>query len=221
MSRHMIVPLLFGILGAVVFTSLGIWQLQRLDWKQGVLAEIDRRLAADPVALPADPDPVDDKYLQVTVSGELGEAAIYVLTTQAGAGHRVIVPLTLTDGRQIMVELGFVPSAGQMPVPPTGTLNATGYLMWPDEVDGYTPDPDLTTNEWYARDVIRMAQALEATPIFVVVTEGDNLGAIAPSKVSIHISNRHLEYVFTWFGFAIIWIGMTGLYLWRIKRRPM
>ena len=220
MTRQMIIPLLFGILGAILFVSLGMWQLQRLEWKQGILAEIDRRLAADPVAIPADPDPVADEYLRVELSGTLGEGVVYVLTTQGQPGYRVIVPLSLTDGRTILAELGFVPSARQMVASPVGTLNGTGYLMWPDEVDGYTPEPDLSANEWYARDVDRMAETLGTDPILVVLTDADNINDITPSEVSIHISNRHLEYVFTWLGFAIIWIGMTALYLWRIKRRP-
>jgi hypothetical protein len=35
----------------------GLWQVQRLAWKQGVLAEIEARLGAAPAPLPAAPDP--------------------------------------------------------------------------------------------------------------------------------------------------------------------
>jgi surfeit locus 1 family protein len=220
MTRSMIIPLLFGVLGAILFVSLGTWQLQRLEWKQGILAEIDQRMAAEPVALPDNPTEAEDEYLNVTITGTIGEGVAYVLTSQGRPGHRVIVPLQLNDIRTIMAELGFVPEGGQMIATPTGRLTGTGYLIWPDEVDGYTPEPDFATQEWYARDVDRMAETLGTDPILVVLTDADNLNGITPSEVSIHISNRHLEYVFTWFGFAIIWIGMTGLYLWRIKRRP-
>ena len=36
---------------------LGVWQVQRLAWKQGVIADIDARIQPAPVALPASPDP--------------------------------------------------------------------------------------------------------------------------------------------------------------------
>ncbi len=220
MTRKMIVPLLFGILGAVLFTTLGFWQLQRLQWKEGILAEIDARLAANPVALPDTVTEADDEYRRVVVSGTVDAGEAYVLSTQGRAVYRVIVPMTLTDGRRILAELGVIPAEGQLRGRPTGALNGSGYLMWPDEVDSYTPEVDLASKTWFARDVSALAQVLQTEPVLVVLTEGDNLAGITPSEVSIRISNRHLEYVFTWFGFAIIWIGMTGLYLWRIKRRP-
>ena len=46
-------PLLFGLIGAGILVGLGIWQLQRLDWKESVLAQIESRIAADPEPLPA------------------------------------------------------------------------------------------------------------------------------------------------------------------------
>ncbi len=58
MTRRMIVPLLFGLSGAAILIGLGVWQLQRLAWKEGDPRR-DRRamIAAAPVALPAAPDP--------------------------------------------------------------------------------------------------------------------------------------------------------------------
>jgi surfeit locus 1 family protein len=57
MIRRMIWPLVFGIGGVAILMSLGIWQVQRLAWKEGVLADIEARIAATPEALPEDPIP--------------------------------------------------------------------------------------------------------------------------------------------------------------------
>jgi surfeit locus 1 family protein len=46
MIRRMIWPLVFGIGGVAILVSLGVWQVQRLAWKEGVLAEIEARIAA-------------------------------------------------------------------------------------------------------------------------------------------------------------------------------
>ncbi|GAB5433712.1 MAG: hypothetical protein EpisKO_30820 [Epibacterium sp.] len=35
-----------------LWSRWALWQLQRLAWKEGVLAEIETRIAAEPVALP-------------------------------------------------------------------------------------------------------------------------------------------------------------------------
>ena len=63
--RRILFLIIFGFAGTGVLVSLGLWQVQRLMWKQGVIAEIEAQIDADPVALPAEPDPQSDKYLPV------------------------------------------------------------------------------------------------------------------------------------------------------------
>ena len=103
MTRAMIAPLLFGLIGAVVLISLGIWQVQRLGWKAGVLAEIEARIGADPVPVPAAPSPQVDRYLPVEATGRLGEEEVHVLVSrkQIGAGSRIIT--ALDTGQRIAV----------------------------------------------------------------------------------------------------------------------
>jgi surfeit locus 1 family protein len=57
--------------GVAILVSLGVWQVQRLAWKEGVLAEIEARIAAAPVALPEAPDPEADRYLPVADGGAI------------------------------------------------------------------------------------------------------------------------------------------------------
>ena len=71
---RVILPLVFGLLGCAILVSLGIWQVQRLAWKQGVLAQIDARITAAPVALPIRPDRQRDQYLAVTA--QIGRAHV-------------------------------------------------------------------------------------------------------------------------------------------------
>ena len=43
-------PLLLGFVGCLILTSLGVWQLQRLAWKEGILAEMDDLLSGEVAA---------------------------------------------------------------------------------------------------------------------------------------------------------------------------
>lgn len=70
MSRALFV-ILIGFGGAAILISLGIWQVQRLSWKEGILADINARIEAPAQALPARPDPNTDAYLPVEVIGAL------------------------------------------------------------------------------------------------------------------------------------------------------
>ncbi|CAM5535001.1 SURF1 family protein [Frigidibacter albus] len=68
--RRILFPLILGLGGAAILVSLGLWQLQRLDWKQGVLARIEAQMAAAPGPLPAPGETSEaGKYQPVAVEG--------------------------------------------------------------------------------------------------------------------------------------------------------
>jgi surfeit locus 1 family protein len=222
MNRRMIVPLVFGLVGTAILMSLGFWHLQRMNWKAGILAEIDARLAEPPVALPATPDQIGDKYLRVKVSGHIEDTELHVLTFGDGTpGFRIISAMVLDDGRRILVDRGFVPEFEREEPRHGGDVTAVGSLVWPQETDKYVPDPNLERNIWFARDVPLMAANLKTTQVMVDITQSTNNEGITPQRVAINISNRHLEYVMTWFSLAVIWVGMTGYALWRIKQKTI
>lgn len=223
MFRRMILPLLFGLLGAAFLTGLGVWQMQRLAWKEAIIADIDARIQAAPVALPETPDPERDRYLPVRVTGRFLGPEVEVLASrkEIGAGTRIIAAYETTEGRRIMVDRGFVPDAQRgLPRDAPGD-RITGNLHWPDEVDSFTPAPDAATGLWFARDVAGLAAQLETEPTLIVAARPTGDG-IDPLPVdSSAIPNDHLTYAVTWFSLALVWLGMTGLLLWRIRRRSM
>ena len=224
MTKRMILPLLFGLIGCAILISLGTWQVKRLAWKETMLAEIDARIAADPVALPQVLDREGDLYLPIQATGTLGETRIRVLVSQkqVGAGYRIISPF-MTNGRRIMLDRGILPISDELPLPPTGEVTVVGNIHWPNEVDSYTPEPDTTRDIWFARDVERMAAELDAEPILLILRQATPATPeITPLPVSrAGIPNDHLSYAVTWFSLAFIWFVMTGFLLWRIRQRTV
>ncbi len=222
MSRYL-APLIIGVVGFAVLISLGIWQVQRLAWKEGVLTDIDTRIAADPVPVPTEPDPEDDRYLPVVAEGLLTGEELRVLASvkRQGAVHRFISVLE-TPGGRILVDRGIAPVAVE-PDLATGPLTVTGNLHWPDEVDSFTPDPDLAQGLWFARDVPAMAAQLNTQPVLIVARQTSPTSPdITPLPVSTEgIPNDHLEYAITWFSLSAVWAGMTAFLLWRIRRRTV
>jgi surfeit locus 1 family protein len=224
--RQLIFPVLLGLVGAAVLIGLGVWQLQRLEWKTAKLAQIEAKIASAPVALPASVAEKDDIYLPVTVQGRLlgPEALVITGLNQAGPGYRVIGAFEMAGGaRKIMVDLGFVAEADRDFARPTGTMTITGNLNWPAEKDSYTPEPDLLRHFWFSRDVERMANVLGTEQVLVVARIVDPaIPAITPLPVDTSsIPNDHLNYAITWFSLAVVWLGMTVLLVWRIRRRTV
>ena len=223
MLRRMIFPLLIGLGGAGILISLGLWQVERLAWKQGVLAEIDARIVDVAVPLPAAVDPVADLYRPVTVAGRFTGEHVDVLVSrkQIGAGVRVIEVLETADGRRVLVDRGFLRDEDRAAPRLSGPAEVEGNLRWPQEVDGYTPAPDASTGLWFARDVGALATALDTEATFIVARRPTG-GEIEPMPVdSSTIPNDHMNYAITWFSLAAVWLGMTAYLLWRIRQRTV
>lgn len=220
--RRYLFPLIIGILGCAILVSLGLWQLRRMDWKEDMIAQIQSRIGGAPVALPASLDP-SMKYLPVLVSGQTTGQEIDVLsgTREQGGGYQVVSGFVTDDGRRILLDRGFVDQDHKRDPRPATRLEVAGNLHWPDEKGSATPEPNLTENIWFARDVPAMAKALGTEPVLVVAAEirGDAQG-IMPIPVAIEgIPNNHLSYAAQWFMIAVAWAGMTVALIWRIRQR--
>lgn len=214
---------IFGITGTAILLSLGLWQMQRLAWKEGILADIDARITAVPVAVPAAPDPMQDRFLPVTAMGRLQGPEIHVLvsTKSRGAGYRVIRAIE-TDTARLLVDLGYMPLTAKEVARPDLQTTVTGNLHWPDEIDSYTPENDLSKNIWFSRDVETLARALGTQPILIIARATTPAApGLTPLPVdSSTIPNDHLQYAVTWFLLAVIWVGMTGYFVYRQRRDP-
>lgn len=221
MLRNTIFALVLGLSGAAVLISLGVWQMQRLAWKEAILADIAARITEEPVPLPSVIEAERDRYLPVTATGRFLGQPLEVLVSrkQIGPGVRIIDVFETTDGRRVLVDRGFVREADRGLPLGDSTTTVTGNLHWPVETDSYTPPPDAKTGLWFARDVSAMSAALNTEPTFIVAREptGDGIEPLPVDTSSI--PNDHLNYAVTWFSLATVWLGMTAYLLWRIRRR--
>jgi len=232
---------LAGVLGIAVMAvllALGTWQVQRLHWKESLLATIDQRMHAAPISLTeaerlfAQTGDVD--YVPVTVTGSfLHEGERHFLATWKGqAGFFVYTPLRLEDGRFLLVNRGFVPygmkdassrAEGQVP----GTVSVTGLARNPlsEKPSGMMPDNDLAKNVfyWKDRDVMAASAGLPSgyalVPFFVDADAAPNPGGWPVGGVTlIDLPNNHLQYAVTWYGLAAALAGVL-LVSWAGRRR--
>jgi surfeit locus 1 family protein len=220
---RIVVPFLFGLIGATILVWLGTWQLQRLEWKRDILKEIEMRIDGPYQDIPprAVIDPERDRYTPVALVGEIGDGEVLVLVSQkrVGAGYRVISPYTLNDGRTVLLDRGFTPvdqrdadrsRAGE-------EIEVQGNLHWPDDRTSSTPENDIAGNTWFARDIDLMAEALGTEPLLVIarnISPADPQVTPLPVDTS-GIPNDHLQYAITWYSLAVIWLVMTAAFLWR------
>jgi surfeit locus 1 family protein len=222
----MIGPFVFGVAGVAVLLALGFWQLSRLDQKLEIIAGIEARIGAVPIALPDSPDPARDRYLPVLAEGRYTGEVAHVLssTREGGPGSRVIAVLETEAGRRVLVDRGYLPEALRPSLGEalaTGPVTVRGNLDWPSDSDSFTPAPDLGRGLWFSRDVAPIAAHL-GTEVVMIVAREDGArvpGLTAQPIAGAAVRNDHLEYAITWFSLAAVWLGMTAYLLWRIRRR--
>ena len=222
--RRFLFLMTFGAIGAAILIGLGVWQVQRLAWKEALLARIEAQISADPVPLIEATQPDVVRYAPVMVTGAFGDRHIRMLASRktTGAVHRVIRPFEIEDFGPVLVDTGWLPDEAQVPGAPEVRHTIVGNLDAPNEADGFTPEPDLARNLWFARDVPAMAQALNTQPILIVLRDAPetDLGVTPWPVDTAGIPNDHLQYAITWFSLAAIWVLMTAYFVLRTNRSP-
>lgn len=212
MLRKILFPLILGVAGCGVLVSLGLWQVERLAWKEGILADINSRLSAAPVPLSLDVTEAADEYTRVTLTGTPTGEELHVLVsgTEAGTGYRVISKVDTPLG-PILVDQGLLALDAKQAAPLSAPMEITGTLLWPDDQNSNTPAPDLAANIWFARNIDTMSAALDTLPLMVVTTSTAPADPrLTPLPVNTaSIKNDHFEYAVTWFLLALVWAIMT------------
>jgi surfeit locus 1 family protein len=238
--RGVLVPTLAALVAFAILVSLGVWQIERKTLKERLIANLEARLAAAPVALPSPKDwsrltPDDDEFLRVTFSAQLEndkEGLVYTTGSSlrsdtSGPGYWVFTPARLTDGNFVMVNRGFVPEGLQKPAKRpdgqiAGPVTMVGVLRWPEKPGLFTPAEELPFNLWFSRDstAIAAAKGITAAPFYVELESPEPPGALPRvGHLKPNLPNNHLQYVVTWFGLAVVLVGVYVAWLFGNWRR--
>jgi surfeit locus 1 family protein len=218
--RRLLWPGITAAAMLAVLLALGTWQVERLQWKRQLLAQIARAEAAPAVPLPADPPP----FAKVQVTGELREdlAAFYgvqVRDTLAGSqlGTQLIVPLQREQDRTILVDLGWVPNKRLQPLGlAEGDVTLQGYIR-PSEKPGlFSVSDNRASRQFFTLNTSAIGPALGLHDVapFVLVAMGEPpaQGYPDPAQHLPRPPNNHLSYAITWYGLAAALLLIFGLW---------
>lgn len=210
----------FFFLGAFITTvGLGTWQVQRLQWKEGLIAQIEDARQNAPLTasdLPSDETELKEKnFWPVKLTGTWNHEIEYHLAPRyykSQLGYHIVQPLILSDKRVVLINRGWVPTAKKdIETRPrsigAGRATVTGLLRVGSERNPFTPENQPEKNVWFGRDVQQMADfyALKnVLPAMVdAVGEQDVTKLPVPSDGAIKLRNDHLSYIITWYLIAL------------------
>lgn len=211
----------------VVLVGLGTWQIYRLHWKQGILAQIAAAESAPPNPLGPNPAP----YAKVSATGRFrfDLAAQYgseVRDTRAGPtiGTYQIVPLERPGAPAILVNRGWIPQKRETPLnDPSGEVTVTGYVRPGDTARWFSAADDVAERQFFTLDPAAIARAVEEPDVvpFVLVALGPAPANVypAPADRLPQPPNNHLSYVITWYGLALALVVVFVVWMRKALRQ--
>lgn len=230
-SRTLAAIFIAAALALAGFLSLGIWQIERLAWKEALIARVAQHVNA--AAVPA-PGPAvwprlqreADEYRRLQLTGRfLHERETLVrASTELGSGYWVLTPFRTQQGFWVLVNRGFVPNdksarAARQSQEPVGEQTVVGLLRLSEPGGSALQKNDAAHGRWYSRDVAAIAafQGLAASsvaPYFVdlVAPDGPAADTSWPRRglTVLQFTNNHLVYALTWFALAAMTAGAIG-----------
>lgn len=216
-TRPKPLPLLITLVAFSTCVGLGIWQTQRLAWKDGLQAQIDATKEKPPLTkLPKDEEALKAlEFQRVKLSGTWRHDIEYHLFPriyQGRKGYALITPLQLADGRTVLINRGWIPMehkdiAKRRETIVAGYGKVTGMIRTTRERNRFTLGNQPEMNIWFARDIDAMAAQYglkNIVPAMVDAVGKQDLKHLpVPSDGTIRLRNDHLSYIITWYGLAV------------------
>lgn len=201
--------------------ALGLWQVNRLQWKSELIERVKQRTSAVPAPMPSPvewPDlrAADIEYRRVQLSGRFAhdKETLVAATTALGSGYWVLTPLQTSQGWWVIVNRGFVPPDRRAPADrgesrgetaDAALQTVTGLMRASEPAGRMLQANQPAASRWYSRDVAAIASARQlpgpVAPFFVDVSAVDDapIGWPRAGLTVLHFTNNHLVYAITWF----------------------
>jgi len=220
------------LLALVVLLGLGTWQLERKTWKEGLIATLERRLNEAPVALPPPAEwaaitPDRWEFTRVRVGVQFlkqSDALVYtsgstIRDDVKAPGYFVFSPALGPEGRQVVVNRGYVPARAYPAA--GGVIEIVGTIRFPEQPSWFIGAHDAAGDIWTVRDSTLMAKVKgwgEVAPFYIEQESPVPAGGLPhPAPLKVRLRNEHLQYAITWFGLAVVLAVIFAI--WACRRR--
>ena len=207
--------------------GLGVWQMERREWKRDILDRIAVNQAAAPITLDEllRGDPLVHEYGRVKVAGTFVNDREFYLGARSlknEVGLQVVTPLRTDDGRILLFDRGWVPEQKKDPArraegQRNGPVEVTGIVRRAQVQRQFAPDNVPDKNVWFHVDVPLMRSMAGGKPdpkldtFFLEADAAPNPGGVPiGGQTWLDIPNDHLQYAITWF---LIALSLAGVYL--------
>ena len=232
-SRRWRWPTVAVIAGMIFLANLGLWQLDRLEWRRGLNEQTAAELSEPPLALhEVDLNSyswTDMENRQVTAVGRYDLANQIIVESQIfnqQSGRYLVTPLLLAGQETaVLVLRGWLPNNNEdfAAYNPQEIGDIFGYVQPSQQLSGGRVTEFTEDGRLFRIDIPVIAETLpyELLPVFVTavppdVASGDvtaiQSGLPFPIQPDLSLSEgNHLNYALQWFSFSIL-LGVIYIY---------
>jgi len=208
----------------LLLIGLGIWQVQRLSWKENLQYQLDSLMARQELSHlhPADFQPTDPNQLGrgILEGTFLFSRALYLngYVFDGRAAFPVVVPV-LIDGNkdQVVAAVSWIERTKNPEKWATYTdrhAAVSGLVRLPER-SHFRPKNIAEENEWWTFDLQKMAEFWGFSQVAPALFYGENAAPLDDSQESypipVHLRNDHAQYAIFWFTMAGILSIFWGL----------
>ncbi len=221
--RPLLWPTLITVPALIALLGLGTWQVQRLNWKDALIAERQARLAAAPLAIAATAKMTAAlDHRRVRAAGRFlhdREMHLVARSHRGRVGVRVVTPLALAGGGHVLVDRGWVPRTKADPATrPEGQIHEVveiaGIVRSGGRLSDWTPDNRPADGVWHYVDIQAMAARAGLSGVrdfvFVAGPVANPGGLPIGTRFAVEVPNDHLQYAITWYALAA---ALAAIYL--------
>ena len=216
-------PTVITVPAILIMIGLSIWQVQRLHWKEGLIAERVARTTAAPIALPpAGTDLKDLEFRRVAVTGTFDHAHEFYLAARSqhgNVGYWIVTPLKTEAGETVLINRGWVPETKKLPETRAegevaGTVTLDGIIRLPQKKGYFQPENEPRKNVWFylsPQEMVAAADIPARTDLYLDADLTPNPGGFPiGGQTRINLPNDHLQYAVTW---ALLAIALAVVYV--------
>ena len=213
-----------------VLAGLGTWQIHRLAWKEGLIAERQTKMVLPPLVISSLLTSKPPQFRRVQIRGRfLNKKKILIgpRSYRGNPGWHVVTPLEVSSGSIVLVNRGWVPGlskgvAMKRTKPEFGQIFVIGITGWPRKLGYFEPVNVPEKNQWFRIEPTKMAKKLGLKRVAAYWVTAD-----APMKPrSFPIGgvenqlphNNHLGYALTWYSMAFALLLLSIAYWWQGRR---
>lgn len=212
-----------------ILAGLGTWQIQRLQWKQGIIDNLEQYYEGAATLQDLSEGLLDsvensqNDFAYGEIGGHLIKSKAVLLgpkTNDGRVGYHLLLPLTEND-RTLIVNAGWVSDMWKdtleerLAMLPSD-VSARGVVRHPDWsslASQNSPEDDM----WFRADTAEIAKARELNNSYHVVLYADQivpeLHDVVPHEDKWLPRNKHLQYALFWYAMGLALLGVYGFYI--------